>query len=209
MQHTYSDDKDLPLKAEMERLSWKLLALSHQIFSTEDDPDCPIYGVPPTSYKKLRSITAQQQTLLCEIKQARLAKRNASAVAPLVARRTHQPRRVRHAGEGNRSSMKSDDGNDADPEPERSLPSLFDYAALAKLLRVSVKTLQNRYSSNPHTLPLTITVPGARGPRWTPENVQHWLEHLPRHTLAPVPAPAKRKVGRPRIAQSTGKGGVK
>lgn len=103
-----------------------------------------------------------------------------------------------------RSSAKSGDSNaDPEPEPERTLLSLnlYDQAALADLLAVSKKTLQNIYSVAPHSLPKAISIPGARGPRWAPQAVQEWLESRPQHTPKPaIPVVGKRKAGRPRIA---------
>ena len=88
-----------------------------------------------------------------------------------------------------------DDGDEG--EPPRPL---LDQAALADLLCISKKTLQNQYSVAPHTLPPAIAVPGARGPRWTRQSVQEWLESRPRHTPKIAPVAPRRKVGRPRIA---------
>ncbi len=100
---------------------------------------------------------------------------------------------------------------------------LLDYERLAEVLCVSVKTLQNRYSRSPFDLPKAIHVPGARGPRWTVQDVQDWMNGRPTHIhevaamearrAAPVKrkasgaagkiaaaVPVKRGVGRPRIA---------
>ena len=113
------------------------------------------------------------------------------------------PRRTRTRGAASRSSAASGDGNSSDPEPEperRQPHSLYDQAALASILSISKKTLQNLYSVAPHTLPPAIAIPGARGPRWTPQAVQEWLEQRPQHTPKPAPVAPRRKVGRPRIA---------
>lgn len=118
--------------------------------------------------------------------------------------------RLRRTRRTTRSSAKSGDSNAApEPEPERTLLSLklYDQAALADLLAVSKKTLQNIYSVAPHTLPKAISIPGARGPRWTPAVVTEWLQNRPQHTPRPIPQPAKKRVGRPRIALA-GKAGV-
>lgn len=121
------------------------------------------------------------------------------------ARRTRTtPRRIRQRGKEIRSSVASGDSN-SDPDRHRQL---YDQAALANLLCISKKTLQNQYSVAPHTLPPAISIPGARGPRWTLQAIQDWLDARPQHTPKPVPvAPPSRKVGRPRIAFA-GKGGV-
>lgn len=87
-------------------------------------------------------------------------------------------------------------------EPAISLPTLalYDQAALAELLCISKKTVQNLYSKTPHRLPPAIDIPGARGPRWTAASILAWLEGRPVHTSVPVPVMPKRSVGRPRIA---------
>ena len=118
------------------------------------------------------------------------------------------PRRTSRAV---RSSAKSGDSNaEPEPEPERPLLlglNLYDQAALADLLCIARKTLQNIYSVAPHSLPKAIQVPGARGPRWTPQAVHDWLQNRQQHTPKPVPVAPRKKVGRPRIAL-TGKGGA-
>lgn len=130
--------------------------------------------------------------------------KHAAPVLSVVAapRRTVQRKQ---RGASARSSAKSGDGNSDDPDsdPERRQTSLrlFDQASLADLLCISKKTLQNQYSVAPHTLPAAIQIPGARGPRWTPQAVQAWLSERPLHTSKPAPkANKKNKVGRPRIA---------
>lgn len=110
-----------------------------------------------------------------------------------------------------RSSAKSGDSNDdAEPEPERPLlsPNLYNEASLADLLIISKKSVQNIYSKSPWLLPLAISIPGARGPRWTPESVQEWLSARPKHTSKLVPVAPKKKVGRPRIAALRSNGGA-
>lgn len=127
-------------------------------------------------------------------------------------KKTPARRQGRRAGDGTRSSAKSGDGNDgdSDPDPERRPSSfhLYDQGALAALLRISKHTLQNLYSKTPHLLPAAIQIPGARGPRWTPEAVQEWLSARPKHTPKPVVAAPRRKVGRPRIAALRSNGGA-
>ncbi|MEB8536399.1 hypothetical protein [Acidithiobacillus ferriphilus] len=105
-----------------------------------------------------------------------------------------------HGEEGTRSSAASGDGNESDgSDPERRLQT-YDQAAFASLLCISKKTLQNIYSKTPHLLPPAIQIPGARGPRWTQEAVQEWLQNRPQHPPKPAPVAPKRSVGRPRIA---------
>ena len=138
----------------------------------------------------------------------RIAPRFARVVKAVTPARAHPGTRQR--GAQTRSSASSGDSNDADPEPPRGTLlslNLYDQAALADLLTISKKTLQNLYSSAPHSLPVAISVPGARGPRWTPAAVAEWLSSRPRHTSTPAPVAPKRKVGRPRIAQAV-KGGA-
>jgi len=79
---------------------------------------------------------------------------------------------------------------------------IYDQSALAGLLKVSKKTLQNIYSSAPNSLPQSIRIPGARGPRWTASAVQEWLDKRPAHvSMQPqVAQKQKKKAGRPRIA---------
>jgi predicted DNA-binding transcriptional regulator AlpA len=130
----------------------------------------------------------------------------------------------RGRGEGSRSSAKSGDGNSSDdsdssdsdparrPQHQQHPLQLLDQSALATLLCVGKKTLQNRYSTAPHTLPPAIHIPGARGPRWTQHAVQIWLDSRPEYTAKPAPVAEKRRVGRPRIAATlavvVGKGGA-
>ncbi|MHB1644588.1 MAG: helix-turn-helix transcriptional regulator [Acidithiobacillus sp.] len=131
------------------------------------------------------------------------------SIAPATAHRTGN----RTSQEGVRSSAASGDGNSDDSdsdEPERRTQQplqLYDQASLAAFLCISKKTLQNRYSVTPHLLPQSIHIPGARGPRWTANAVQAWLESRPAHTRKPVVIAPKNKVGRPRIA-ACGKGGA-
>lgn len=148
-------------------------------------------------------------SLTQEFARRRNIKLKARAAAP---RNNHHKAQKKQRGAAARSSAASGDGNadPADPDPERR-PSLhlLDQAALAALLRISKKTLQNQYSVAPHTLPAAIQIPRARGPRWTPQAIQEWLEQRPPHTPKPVPQPSKRrKVGRPRIAVVNKEGGA-
>lgn len=139
----------------------------------------------------------------------RLARLDAMTTSTQVVRRVvHQrgavaPRRTRRTA---RSSAKSGDSNsnDADPEPERPL---FNESSLADLICISKKTIQNLYSKTPHLLPPAIHIPGARGPRWTPESVAEWLSSRPQHTTKTAPVAPRRKAGRPRIAHAA-KGGA-
>ncbi len=150
--------------------------------------------------KRLRHIQAQiiQEKILLK----KSVNSNDKAVTVEPCARRSQNRRGR--GEGARSSAASGDGN-PDPEPARPI-QLLDQSSLADLLGISKKTLQNLYSSTPHLLPQAISVPGARGPRWTAASVQSWLQSRSQHIAKPAPRPAKRKAGRPRIALAVGGG---
>ncbi|MDA8246952.1 hypothetical protein [Acidithiobacillus sp.] len=122
-----------------------------------------------------------------------------------VVRMAPRTPRARRNGEGSRSSAASGDGNsdsdDSDPERRAQPLSLHDQASLAGLLKISKKSVQNVFSKTPWLLPVAISIPGARGPRWTPQAVQAWLNDRPAHTVKPaLQAAARNKVGRPRIA---------
>ncbi len=129
--------------------------------------------------------------------------------ATLVIRHTTPIHRTRQRGSSTRASAKSGDSNssDSDPsDPERH--GLLTQTDLAAFLRISRKSLQNLYSSKPHELPPAISVPGARGPRWTVQAVQDWLANRPQHTPRSTPVAPRRKVGRPRIAALRSAGGA-
>lgn len=118
---------------------------------------------------------------------------------------------TKQKGSEPRSSAKSGDGNhadDPDPEPERHR-RLYDQQALADLLCVSKKTLQNKFYISPQDFPAAIQIPGARGPRWTPESVQFWLANRAPYHSTPDLVVHRKKVGRPRIAHRLGNGGAK
>ena len=121
-----------------------------------------------------------------------------------VVRMAPRTPRARRGGEGSRSSAASGDGNpdsdDPDPERRQASLSLLDQAALAALLILSKKSVQNIYSRTRWLLPTAIQIPGARGPRWTVQSVQAWLADRPLHSAKPAPTASKNKVGRPRIA---------
>jgi hypothetical protein len=154
------------------------------------------------SNKKAGVITNIMQHL-AEMDLAETRKANPKPTPARVVAIRRTPRARRH-GEGSRSSAASGDGNpdSDDPEPERRQPlQLLNQQAFADLLVIDKHTLQNIFSKTPWLLPVAVSIPGARGPRWTPQAVQAWLENRPAHSSAkPIPQPAKNKVGRPRIA---------
>ena len=136
---------------------------------------------------------------------ALLALKRMDAMPPVlhivVSTTKNTPRRTRQRGSATRSSSASGDSNDADGDGEPPRPQqLLDQVALAALFVTSKKSVQNIYSKSPWLLPPAITIPGARGPRWTPAAVQEWLQNRPQHTPKPIPVAPKKKVGRPRIA---------
>ncbi|MHB1320817.1 MAG: helix-turn-helix transcriptional regulator [Acidithiobacillus ferrivorans] len=153
--------------------------------------------------KRLRRIQAQitQEKLLLK-----KALRNCNVVRIMPGQ--HARRTQKRRGADGKRQATAGDSNDSDPEPHR--PGLADEAAFAAQICISKKTLQNIYSKTPHLLPKAISIPGARGPRWTQAAIEEWLNSRPQHSPAPVPvAPKpKRSVGRPRIAALRSNGGA-
>lgn len=84
---------------------------------------------------------------------------------------------------------------------------LLDIEALAPLLCLSPRTLRNRLSQNPASLPPRVRVPGVRGPRWRLSDVQDWLAALPTvagpQTTADPP-PDRRRGPRRRVIPKNG-----
>ena len=164
------------------------------------------FGLPPDKKidKKIRDLEARKNLeALVALRKIRvkLAKK-----VEKIQRVATTPRR-RQRGAQTRSSSASGDSNSDDPEPEPErplrpllLPYLYTETTLAPVLGISKKTLQNLYSKSPWLLPPAIRIPGARGPRWTPQAVQEWLSDRPRHTPKIAPVAPRRKAGRPRIA---------
>ena len=124
-----------------------------------------------------------------------------------VVRSGGDRQRKRPAGGDKKASSGDADGGDGEPPRPHQPLQLLNQNDLADILSVSKKTLQNLFSSKPHLLPRAISVPGSRGPRWTIQAVQDWLDSRPAYTT-PVQTPTRRKVGRPRIALAV-KGGAK
>ncbi|MBU2843538.1 hypothetical protein [Acidithiobacillus thiooxidans] len=177
----------------------------------EADPDkTPVWAKQTLAeeHKRWRQI----QVKLLRYKKAIRNKKMMAVATSQAQRKTGHKQR----SEGTRSSAASGDGNsdsEPEPEPERNPQQhplqLLDQSSLADLLCISKKTLQNAYSTAPYTLPESIQIPHARGPRWTIQAVQDWLANRPKHTQKLAPIPQKRKAGRPRIAQVVAKGGAK
>ncbi len=82
-------------------------------------------------------------------------------------------------------------------KPFSGIPRLLTQEDLARLLRVSVKTIQNRQYLHPETLPPSLYLPGCRGPRYLQADVLAWLENA--RVVPAKPEPVQKKVGRPRI----------
>ena len=125
-----------------------------------------------------------------------------------VVRSGGDRQRKRPAGGDKKASSGNSDGSDGEPPRPCQPLQLLNQTDLAALLQISKKTLQNIHSVTPHLLPRAISIPGARGPRWTQTAVQAWLDSRPAYTTTLAPAPTHRKVGRPRIALAV-KGGAK
>ncbi len=181
------------------------LCMAHRSAGTST-PDTAGTRAAPTAKPERRTLADAQKRFLHrnDLKKSALirALRHTHVVrVPRITQKTiHRAAPARHTrqqGASTSSTEKSGDGN-PDPDPERA--SLLTQAALADLLCISTKTLQNLYSSKPHTLPPAISIPGARGPRWTPQAVQAWLTDRPAHTTTSAPVAPKRRPGRPRIA---------
>ena len=102
------------------------------------------------------------------------------------------------AGGGAAGGGGGDDG-DGGGEPPEPPPFLFPTdilsgADLADRWGIALKTLQNRLSSDPTTLPPAIRLPGAAGPRWRLRDIIAFESAAP-----PYKEPAPRPRGRPRI----------
>ena len=104
---------------------------------------------------------------------------------------------ARRSGGKKAASDDGDGGGDGEPPRPRHPQQLLSYASLAQLLDVSVGTLRNKVSAGRFPKPFSTPF----GPRFTAEHIDFAINHTP-------PAPATRSRGRPRIAQSLGKGGA-
>jgi hypothetical protein len=93
---------------------------------------------------------------------------------------------------------------------------------LATLFQVSKKTIQNRLSRAPQSLPPCVRLPGAKAPIWDPVVVEKWQDSVanglvptPTNTQTPIASEAlsqaassavKRKRGRPSNAERAARG---
>ncbi|MHB1644467.1 MAG: hypothetical protein ACYCS8_17755 [Acidithiobacillus sp.] len=193
------------LAVEVENIEFELaneLSPSSHVTSNGDVIHIPVPDQTP-EIKRLRGIQAQITREKLMLKKA-LSNNNVIRIMPgqHCARRTQK----RRGADGKRQAT-AGDSNDSDPEPPRP-GGLADAAALANQFCVSKKTIQNIYSRTPHLLPKAISIPGARGPRWTQAAIDEWLQNRPKHTPKPVVAAPRRKVGRPRIAALRSNGGA-
>lgn len=69
---------------------------------------------------------------------------------------------------------------------------LLDVDALAPMLCLAPRTVRNKLSADPASLPPRVKVPGTRGPRWRLSDVHRWLDALPMDATADLSVPAKR-----------------
>jgi hypothetical protein len=93
-----------------------------------------------------------------------------------------------------------------------STENLLTHDDLAVRIRSTGKTVANRYYRAPEDFPPVLKVPGCRGPRFRPQDVDVWISGLAgktenRSTKLPLSVPppsdhaaAKRPRGRPRLA---------
>lgn len=99
-----------------------------------------------------------------------------------------------------KSASSDDGGGDGDGEPPRRQPQqLYSYDSFARLLDCAEKTIRNAVSAGRFPRPLQTIF----GPRFTAEHLDFALNF---QKSAPASTPRPR--GRPRIAQSLGKGGA-
>lgn len=114
--------------------------------------------------------------------------------APTAGRQRSAPKKP--ARRATRSSAKSGDSNsDPDPEPEPPRQLYYTYQSFAQLVDCTTRTLYNKVSTGQFPRPIKT----AFGPRFTQEHLNS--------VIKTQPASARGR-GRPRIAQTLGKGGV-
>lgn len=199
------------LKSMAEEGSETHKELSKKTQKNADEIDA-IFKAPVKIFRNLRKIHAK--TFPVQIVQAGAIGKD---ITKIVRNRNTQraPKGNKKGNKTSRNTIKKTgggggdsgdpDGGDGEPPRNSLYPlQLLDEQTLAGLLKVSKKSLQNQYSKAPWTLPSAIHIPGARGPRWTPNAVQKWLEDRPQHTTKTVPVAQKKRVGRPRLAETMG-----
>ena len=123
---------------------------------------------------------------------------------PVITHHSTIPRRARQRGSSSRSSASSGDSNE--PDPERPLQQLFSFTSAAKLLDCSPQTLRNKVCLGLVPAPIQTEV----GPRFTQDQLRQITTLTPTKPIPAdvVPPVRRRKVGRPRLASASGKGGA-
>ncbi len=124
---------------------------------------------------------------------------NQAPIPKATARQSGARKPARRATQ-KKASSDDGEGGDGDGEPPRKQPQLYSYTTLAKILDCSAKAIRNKVSSGKFPRP----IPTQFGPRFTDQHLDFALNfrRLPDASAAPRPR------GRPRIAQSFGKGGA-
>ncbi|OFC61362.1 hypothetical protein BAE30_05175 [Acidithiobacillus caldus] len=127
---------------------------------------------------------------------------NQAPIPKATARQSGARKPARRATQ-KKASSDDGEGGDGDGEPPRHLPKqLYSYKSLAALLDCSPKAIRNKVSAGLFPAPVKT----AFGPRFTQQHLDFVLSYNQR---APAAAAApKRPRGRPRIAQTLGKGGA-
>jgi hypothetical protein len=134
-----------------------------------------------------------------------------AAVAPPAPARARRGVAVRSSAASGDSPSSDDDSSDGEPpRPRICISQLYSYQSAAVILDCSVQTLYNQVNIGRIPAPLKTAV----GPRFSQEQLAQIVAGVrPEPAVAPVPAPAKKKVGRPRLyvattASSAGKVGA-
>ncbi|WP_248885542.1 hypothetical protein [Acidithiobacillus acidisediminis] len=200
------------LAKQIERESRKITDIATELAPDMLNP--PSYYDPENDDKPLFTQEQQYRINKVQVRVALLKKRLSLVTRPQVrllqrvpATRTTTRARRSHGASSRSSAASAESGSDGDGDggdgepPQSLISSLLDQNALAQLLCVSKKTLQNQYSKNPFAFPPAIAVPGARGPRWTLASIQAWIANRPTYLppAPPLPTQQKRR-GRPRLA---------
>jgi hypothetical protein len=124
---------------------------------------------------------------------------NQAPIPKATARQSGARKPARRATQ-KKASSDDGEGGDGDGEPPRRQPQqLYSYDSFARLLDCAEKTIRNAVSAGRFPRPLQTIF----GPRFTAEHLDFALNF---QKSAPASTPRPR--GRPRIAQSLGKGGA-